>query len=470
MKTFREFVIEADNYTRVTDGSSYGGGSTEADIRSRTDLTPEQKEKLIARARARRVSGQDIRGTQTPPRQPSGSTQSTQTPPRQSRSTQSTQTPPRSTQASSGSTPPPRNTSTPSGEQQTSSSRPKPNLKSKLGTGFRRGLGALGAVDAVNSAAQGNYGDAASSALLAAQGSRRLSKTLPQAGRIAVQRAATSVGQRQAGRVAARFVPGLQQAYGLTRGTQALAKGDKLGAALGYASAVPGPIGWVATGADIARETLPSSVKKTIKDKTGISYLQQRKGLEQKAIQSGQGLSGIERARQTMNTRGARQVAAQSGTYGARQGSVLTGTGGPTTVNRKSNTITSGQRTAKLASTQLVRDPKTGQQRVGDLAYRGGQAVYLARPSVSSRDTSLSARVGRALNIGKYSKSAEQQAAKTEYRTALRNTQQYQRQLGVTPKAATAQKLPGRGVGPKKVGPKIVGPKKVGPKIVGTKK
>ena len=102
------------------------------------------------------------------------------------------------------------------------------------------------------------------------------------------------------------------------------------------------------------------------------------------------------------------------------------------------------------------------------MAFKGGKPVYLARPSVSSRDTSLGARVGRALNIGKYSKAAETQAAKQEYRTALKNTQTYQKKLGITPKAATAQKLPGRGVGPAKVGPKLVGPKIVGPKKVGT--
>jgi hypothetical protein len=130
----------------------------------------------------------------------------------------------------------------------------------------------------------------------------------------------------------------------------------------------------------------------------------------------------------------------------------------------------SQRKTVELAKTQLVRDPKTGKQVVGDLAFKGGKATYLARPSVSSRDTSLSARLGRALNIGKYSKAAEQQAAKQEYRTALKNTQTYQKKLGITPKAAAAQKLPGTGVGPKKVGPKKVGPKLVGPKIVGPKK
>ena len=50
-----------------------------------------------------------------------------------------------------------------------------------------------------------------------------------------------------------RFVPGLQQIYGLGLGTYRLAKGDKLGAALGYGQALPGPAGWAFLGADVAR-------------------------------------------------------------------------------------------------------------------------------------------------------------------------------------------------------------------------
>ena len=95
---------------------------------------------------------------------------------------------------------------------------------------------------------------------------------------------------------------------------------------------------------------------------------------------------------------------------------------------------------------------------------------YRNLDSIQARDTSIGAKVGRALNLGRFSKAAEAQSAKQEYRTALRSTQNYQKQLGITPKAATAQKLPGRGVGPKVVGPKAVGPKKVGPKIVGPQK
>ena len=60
MKTFNQFIAEADNYSKVTDGSSYGGGMSEADIDARTDLSPAQKAKL--KSRRTRVSGSTVRG------------------------------------------------------------------------------------------------------------------------------------------------------------------------------------------------------------------------------------------------------------------------------------------------------------------------------------------------------------------------------------------------------------------------
>ena len=55
-------------------------------------------------------------------------------------------------------------------------------------------------------------------------------------------------------RGAARFIPGLQQGYGIYRGTKALMKGDLAGAGLGYGSALPGPLGYGFAAADIARD------------------------------------------------------------------------------------------------------------------------------------------------------------------------------------------------------------------------
>lgn len=62
MKTFNQFIAEADAYTKVTDGSSYGGGMSSSDIDSRTDLTPAQKAKL--KARRTTVPGSSVRGGQ----------------------------------------------------------------------------------------------------------------------------------------------------------------------------------------------------------------------------------------------------------------------------------------------------------------------------------------------------------------------------------------------------------------------
>lgn len=173
-------------------------------------------------------------------------------------------------------------------------------------------------------------------------------------------------------------------------------------------------------------------------------------------------------AASTLGNRSSREIAAASGRYGSRQGSALTGLGGPMGVDYQNRAILTKGKVANLASTQLVRDPKSGKQVVGDLAYKNGAPVYLARASVPSRDMNIARNLSRWTGIGGQ-RQADAQAARGEYRTALRNTQQYTRQLGITPQAATNQKLPGYGVGPKKVGAKKVGPKIVGPKKVGPK-
>jgi hypothetical protein len=387
-----------------------GGGMSSADIDARTDLTPEQKSKLKARYTRTRTT---VNSSSTA--QPQSSTRTAQPP-----------------------------------NASWKSRVPQP-LRN-LGRAGVRSLGALGAADAVSQASQGNYGNAALSGLGGAMSSRRLSSAVPRVQNQVLQKVAPKLAPKLA-----RFVPGVQQAYGLTAGSLAAARGDKLGAVLGYGSAIPGPVGYGFVAADIGREVAREFAPKqfqAFKDKIGYTRAKEYRRMEDKV--------GMRKAYDTQATRDARQVASQAKTYGATKGSALTGLGGPTSVSQNkdgtgfmSTGVGPQRKTVQLAKTQLVRDPKTGQQRVGDLAYKGGKAVYLARPSVSSRDTSLSANVGRALNLGRYSKEAEQQAAKTEYRTALKNTQTYQKKLGITPKPV--------------VGPKIVGPKIVGPKIVGSK-
>lgn len=317
-------------------------------------------------------------------------------------------------------------------QRRVSSQTPRPGLRTRLGQAGK--IVPLGF--AASHAASGEYPEAG---LMAGLASKRLTKKIPQFARVGVQRVATQLGQRGAGRYAARIVPGLQQAYGIASGTRALARGDKLGAALGYASAIPGPVGYAALAADVGREFVPSSVKQSIKDRTGISNLQQRGQLTKSAIQSGRGFKGLEKASQTMGIRSSRQVAAQAGTYGAKKGSAVTGTGGPMTVNQRAGTITTGGRTVNLPKTKLLPGGK-----VGDLAYSGGRPVYLARPSTASRDTNVWRNLQRRLNIGGQ-RERDVEAARNEYRTALASTQKYTKQLGVTPQSATRQKLPGYG-------------------------
>jgi len=314
---------------------------------------------------------------------------------------------------------PPTGTTPPSSKPPNQSKIPKPVRQ--VGRGLIRGLGLASAADAAYQASQGNYADAAVSGLGAGMASRRVSAAVPRVQKQVLQKVAPRLAPKLT-----RFVPGIQQAYGLTAGTTALAKGDKLGAVLGYGSAIPGPVGYGFVAADIARSVTPSSVKQAIKDKTGISYLQQRKGLEQKAIQSGQGLTGVARAGQTMDARGARKVASKANVYGATKGSGIVGTGGPTTFNKAANTITTGGKTAQLPKTQILPGG-----RVGDLAYRGGKATYLARASVASRDTNVLSRLSRATGIGGQ-RERDAAASNRERQQAMQNTLRYRQQLGIT--------------------------------------
>lgn len=400
-----------------------------------------------------KVSGQDIRSgsqtrTQAPPKQPTGTTQTpprgAQTPPKQPKASTPPppKTEPKATQAPpkqpSASTPPP---SKPPIRNVPSTSAKPPTTSTPKGPGLRSRLGSVAGPAANVAGAAMDY------------------KARREAGQ-SRQRAAGGAASQLAGYAAAAKFGAMVPGPPIVKGAAAI------GAGLVGAETAGKAFDWAADKSRPARQAVAKA--------TGYDKFKQKNEL-MKDAKPGNSWQALGRAQQTVNTRGAREVAAKSGAYGTRQGSALTGIGGKTTTSKdtKGNAFMSTgagsqRKTVQLAKTQLVRDPKSGKQVVGDLAFKGGKPVYLARPSVSSRDTSLGARVGRALNIGRFSKAAEQQAAKQEYRTALKNTQTYQKKLGITPKAATAQKLPGRGVGPKLVGPKIVGPKIVGPKKVGT--
>lgn len=113
--------------------------------------------------------------------------------------------------------------------------------------------------------------------------------------------------------------------------------------------------------------------------------------------------------------------------YGATQGSAIVGTGGKTTFDTKKNTITTGGKTAQLPKTKIL--PGGG---VGDLAYRNGKPVYLARASMAQRgNQSLLARVSRATGIGGQ-RERDQAALNKERTQAIQNTLRYRQQLGIT--------------------------------------
>lgn len=467
MKTFREFLSEdavkaqqawQDWMKQNPKEFSKGGRFYERGSSAKTTTAAKDFMKTYMKTgkppagfevKTTKVSGQDVRGTaqtppkqqqaprqeppKTPPKQPSGTSQtpprSTQAPPKQS-----TQTPPKSTQAPpkqpKASTPPPPKPPT----SNVPAPAAKPPTAAPKGPGLRSRLGSVAGPAANVAGAAMDY------------------KARREAGQ-SRQRAAGGAASQLAGYAAAAKFGAMVPGPPIVKGAAAI------GAGLVGAEKAGQAYDWAANKSRPARQAVSKA--------TGFDKFQQKNAL----IKQG---SGLQKAQQTVDTRSAR---AASSSYGTKKGSALTGIGGKTVTSKdaKGNAFMSTgagkqRQTVQLSKTQLVRDPKTGKQVVGDLAFKGGKATYLARPSVASRDTSLGARVGRALNIGRYSKAAEQQAAKQEYRTALKSTQTYQKKLGITPKAATTQKLPARGVGPAKVGPKLVGPKIVGPKKVGPAK
>ena len=133
----------------------------------------------------------------------------------------------------------------------------------------------------------------------------------------------------------------------------------------------------------------------------------------------------------------AKERAADRMTNRQRQaGGAIKGIGGKTTFDTKKNTITTGtgpqKRTAQLAKTSVITGPG-GKQEVGNLAYKGGQAVYkraqdpstLAQTSSNWRE-----RIGRSLFKGAYKQSDAANAAK-KLATARQSDAARNKALGV---------------------------------------
>ena len=130
----------------------------------------------------------------------------------------------------------------------------------------------------------------------------------------------------------------------------------------------------------------------------------------------------------------ARQKAGQQGAYGSRQGVGIVGTGGRMEVDRQNNTITSGGRTAALPKTKILSNG-----RVGDLAYRDGKPVYLARASMAQRgNQNLFARLSRATGIGGQ-RERDAAALAREREQATKNTIKYRKELGASGGSVSAK-------------------------------
>ena len=248
-------------------------------------------------------------------------------------------------------------------------------------------------------------------------------------------------------------------AYDTYTGTQERqAKGERLRTAIPKSAAeAGGGVAGATTAATLASKLLPKNPVAQIGGSLiagTLGYYGGRTVVSDVVKKLEGSNTDLDKKKQQYDMRSLRQTASKAKTYGATKGSALTGIGGPTKVDTKAGTLTSKGKTVKLNSTQLIRDPKTGRQSVGDLVYRGGKATYLARPSVASRDSVVSSDGGgllrniqRGLNIGGQ-RERDAVATKREYNTALKNTQAYTKGLGITTKSATAQNLPGYGSAP----------------------
>jgi len=141
-------------------------------------------------------------------------------------------------------------------------------------------------------------------------------------------------------------------------------------------------------------------------------------------------------------------------------GGGLAGIGGKTTFSKAkdgtgfmSTGAGSQRKTVSLAKTSVVKDPKTGKIETGNLAFKGGQAVYKRAqdPSTLAKTSSNPLeRIGRTINPNAY-KAQDEVSRKTKLQQAATSDIKRQQSLGVK----GSQNL----VGPKIVGPKIVGPK-----------
>lgn len=124
----------------------------------------------------------------------------------------------------------------------------------------------------------------------------------------------------------------------------------------------------------------------------------------------------------------------------SQSGGEIKGIGGSTSFSQKkpggAAFISTGsgpqRRTAQLAKTSVVTDPKTGKQEVGNLAFKGGKAVYKRADTKSLAQTSSNPfeRIGRTIAAGAY-KDNDAKLAAAKLATARASDTTRNQKLGV---------------------------------------
>jgi hypothetical protein len=224
-------------------------------------------------------------------------------------------------------------------------------------------------------------------------------------------------------------------AYGLEAGLEAMdqkSKGRKTGSAItmGATKAAGGWAGMkagVAAGGKLGSVLGPKGAAVGALVGGGAGYLA-GSGIAKKASETVAGATGKEKT--AMATANRQRQA----------GTSVKGIGGSTTFDTKKNTMTTGvgsqRKTVGLAKTGVVQ--RGGQSVAGNLAYKGGQAVYKAGPSAQSLAKTSSnplERIGRSLFAGAYKKSDAANAAK-KLATARQSDAARNKALGVKAKPA----------------------------------
>ena len=378
MKTFNQFLTEADSYSKVTDGSSYGGGMSEADIDARTDLSPAQKAKLKAK-KTRSAGTPSPQGSQGQPFNPTGKSGS-----------------PGNTQTGYAGN---RGRSTSSAGAQSSTRQSVRNVGTSVSSRVK--------------GAAGSYVKNVRDPLAA-----KINTPFIKAGQKITQTAAkvpggsaTLKGLGAVGKFASKAAVPVDAALNVANRKMSGQSWKR--SIAGGAVETGGGLAGAAAGAALGTAILPGAGTVV----GGVAGYMAGSGAAGKAFDTAAGATPQQKkAMATSN----RQKQAGSG---------LVGTGGPTKVNTKKNTITTGGKTVALPKMQV--NPSTG--KAGYLAYKGGQATYktAADPSTLAKTSSkFSERIGRSINPGAYAK--QDAAAKAaQLKQAQAGTASYKKSLGV---------------------------------------